>query len=214
MKVQEKTKPYKRIALIVSLCALIIWSILGTGASLAWFADSSPEIENIFHFADFQLEVSHLKDGRWEKIDGQTKIFDENALYEPGYVQVVYLQIKNKGTVPFEFKTAVNVTGYTLATNVFGQQFNLQDHLKFGVITLSEADIMNGVLTRERAKEVAINRLNNYSTDVSLLDAGKTVYSALVIHMPQTVGNVANYTGDAGPKVELGIIVKADQIKK
>ena len=80
VKVQEKTKPYKRIALIVSLCALIIWSILGTGASLAWFADSSPEIENIFHFADFQLEVSHLKDGRCEKIDGQTKIFDENAL--------------------------------------------------------------------------------------------------------------------------------------
>ena len=214
MKSQAKNTPYKRIALIVSLCALIIWSILGPGASLAWFADSSPEIQNIFHFADFELEVSHLKGGRWEKIEGQTKIFDEAALYEPGYVEVVYLQIKNKGTVPFEFKTAVNVTGYTPATNVFGQQFNLQDHLKFGIISLSEADVMNGVLTRERAKEVCVNRLNNYSTDLSLLDAGKTVYCALIIYMPETVGNVANYTGDTAAKVELGIIVKADQIKK
>jgi hypothetical protein len=32
--------------------------------------------------------------------------------------------------------------------------------------------------------------------------------------MPEEVGNVANYRGDTVPEVDLGITVKADQIKK
>ena len=97
-------KSYKRIAFALSLCLLVIWGILGTGTSLAWFTDTTPKIKNIFHFAEFDLEVSHLLDnGEWEIVDEQTKIFDEEALYEPGYVQVVYLKVKNKGTRDFKF---------------------------------------------------------------------------------------------------------------
>ena len=83
MKPKHKKTPYKRIALALSLCALIIWGILGTGASLAWFTDTSPEINNIFHFADFELEVSHrLTDGKWESIDGKTDVFDDEGLID------------------------------------------------------------------------------------------------------------------------------------
>ena len=67
MKPNAKKTSYKRIALALSLCALIIWGILGTGASLAWFTDTSPEINNIFHFADFDLVVAHrlpMKNGK------------------------------------------------------------------------------------------------------------------------------------------------------
>ncbi len=215
MKSQAKHKPYKRIALALSLCALIVWSILGTGASLAWFTDTSPEIKNIFHFADFELEVSHrLTDGSWEKVDSQTKLFDENALYEPGYVQVVYLKVENKGDREFQFNTAVNVTGYTYATNAFGQQFSLQDYLKFGVLTARTEEQMKGsVLDREKAREVADMKLNNYASEDSRLGAGETAYVALVVRMPEEVGNVANYRGETAPKVQLGIIIKADQIK-
>ena len=96
MTPRKKNIPYKRIALALSLCALIIWGILGAGTSLAWFTDTSTELNNIFHFAEFDVEVSHrLTDGKWEPVDSKTKIFDEEALYEPGYVQVVYLKVKN-----------------------------------------------------------------------------------------------------------------------
>ena len=215
MKSQAKHKPYKRIALALSLCALIVWSILGTGASLAWFTDTSPEIKNIFHFADFELEVSHrLTDGSWEKVDSQTKLFDENALYEPGYVQVVYLKVENKGDREFQFNTAVNVTGYTYATNVFGQQFSLQDYLRFGLVTAeTEEKMKNSLPDRETAKQVADMKLNNYATESARLNAGQTAFVTLVVRMPEEVGNIANYRGDVVPKVELGIIVKADQIK-
>ena len=215
MKPNAKKTPYKRIALILSLCALLIWAILGTGASLAWFTDTSPEINNIFHFGEFDLVVSHrLTDGKWQEVDSQTKIFDEEALYEPGYVQVVYLKVENKGTLPFEFYTAVNVNGCIEATNVFGQKFMLQDYLKFGLTTANTEDEMkNSIPNREKAVEIANMSLHNYSTETAILGPGETKYIALIVRMPEEVGNVANYRGDTVPKVELGITVKADQIQ-
>ena len=216
MKAQARKTPYKRIALALSLCALLIWAILGTGASLAWFTDTSPEINNIFHFSEFDLVVSHrLNDGKWEEVDSKTKIFNEEALYEPGYVQVVYLKVENKGTVPFKFDTAVNVNGCIKATNVFGQEFMLQDHLKFGVTTADSEDAMkNSVPNREKAVEIADMPLHNYDTETAVLNPGATKYIALIVRMPEEVGNVANYRGDTVPEVDLGITVKADQIKK
>lgn len=216
MKPQAKKRICKQIALALSLCALIVWCILGTGASLAWFTDTSPEINNIFHFAEFDVEVSHrLTDGKWEEVDSQTKIFDDKALYEPGYVQVVYLKVENKGTVPFEFYTSVNVNGCIVATNVFGQEFMLQDYLKFGITTADSEDAMkNSVPDREKAVEIADMPLHNYDTETAVLNPGATKYIALIVRMPEEVGNVANYRGDSVPQVDLGITVKADQIKK
>lgn len=215
MKSRAKKKTYKKVALALSLCTLILWGILGTGTSLAWFTDTSEEITNIFHFADFKLEVSRrLPDGKWEPVDSQTKLFDEEALYEPGYVQAVYLKIENKGDRAFDFHTAVSVNNYTTATNVFGQQFNLQDYLKFGVaIAGTEADMDRAVEDRALAKQIAAMKLSNYSTNVAALDPGETSYMALIVRMPEEVSNVANYRGETIPKVELGIIVKADQQK-
>ena len=216
MKPQAKKRIYKQIALALSLCALIVWCILGTGASLAWFTDTSPEINNIFHFAEFDLVVSHrLTDGKWEEVDSQTKIFDEEALYEPGYVQVVYLKVENKGTLPFEFHTAVNVNGCIQATNVFGQRFMLQDYLKFGITTAnSENEMNNSVIDRNAAVKLADMPLHNYDTETAVLNPDETKYIALIVRMPKEVGNVANYRGDTIPEVDLGITVKADQIKK
>ena len=215
MNTQAKKTPYKRIALALSLCALLIWAILGTGASLAWFTDTSPEINNIFHFGEFDLVVSHrLTDGKWQEVDSQTKIFDEEALYEPGYVQVVYLKVENKGTIPFEFYTAVNVNGCIEATNVFGQRFMLQDYLKFGITTADSEDAMkNSVPDRNAAVKLADMPLHNYDTETAVLEPGATKYIALIVRMPEEVGNVANYRGDTVPEVDLGITVKADQIQ-
>ena len=208
-------KPYKRIALALSLCALFVWAILGTGASLAWFTDTSEEVANIFHVANFEVSVSHRTDeGKWETIDGKTDIFDNNAVYEPGYVQVVYLKVENTGDRAFDFHTAVSVRGSTTATNVFGQKFWLHEHLKFGVaIASSESEMEELVSTRDKANAIADMKLQNYSTETAALEPGEVVYMALIVRMPEEVGDEANYRGDIVPKVELGIIVKADQQK-
>ncbi|MBQ7969319.1 MAG: hypothetical protein IJ292_05815 [Clostridia bacterium] len=215
MKTHKYKITYKKIALALSLCALFLWCILGTGASLAWFADTSPEVNNIFHFADFDLDVSYrTANSAWNPVDSNTEIFDNEALYEPGYVQVVYLKIENKGDRAFDFHTAVSVKGFTTSTNVFGQKFCLHEHLKFGVaIADSESKMEELVSTRDKTNAIATMKLQNYATDVAALDSGETAYMALIVRMPEEVGNEANYRGDIIPKVELGIIVKADQQK-
>lgn len=209
-----KKKPYKKIALALSLAILVLWGLLGAGTSLAWFTDTTPAIKNVFHFADFRLTVSHrLDDGTWEEIESDTKVFDDEALYEPNYVQVVYLRVENNGTVPFDFQTAVSVTNYTPAVNVFGQTFNLQDYLRFGVASAStEAELAALIADREQAIALADMPLNNYSADTATLAAGSTAYLALIVRMPEDVGNIANYRGSVVPKVELGVIVNATQI--
>ena len=216
MESNAKQTPYKRIALALSLFAILIWAILGTGTSLAWFTDVSAELNNIFHVAKFDLVVSHsLADGSWEEVDNQTKIFEEDALYEPGYVQVVYLKVENQGTVPFVLSTAVNVHGCIVATNVFGQTFLLQDYLKFGIaIADTEREMKNAVADRKMAAAIANMPLHNYADETATVMPGKIKYVALVVRMPEEVGNVANYRGDVIPKVELGITVRADQIRQ
>lgn len=210
----KKIKNYNRLALSLSMCLMIIWGILGTGTSLAWFTDTSPEVRNIFHFAEFDLVVSYkTEDGVYKEITSDTAIFDDEALYEPGYVQVVYLKIENKGTVDFEYKTAVSVTDYTPAINAFGKSFQLQDFLRFGLVSDdSEEALIEKLKTRELTKEKATMFLNNYATEKEYLKAGQETYMALIVRMPEEIGNVANYRGNTIPRVELGVIVSASQI--
>lgn len=217
MKSKSRKTLYKRIALALSLCALIVWGVLGTGASLAWFTDSTPEINNIFNMGEFDLTVYHrLTDGKWEEVESETKIFDENALYEPGYVQVVYLKVKNTGTLPFDFYAAVIVNDCIMATNVFGQQFMLQDYLKFGLtISDSEEEMKNSVPDRETAVEIANMPLHNYyetNIDDNELAPDEEKYIALIVRMPEDVTNIANYRGTPTPEVQLGLNVTAEQI--
>ena len=210
---QTNKTSYKKIALALSFCALILWGALGTGASLAWFSDTSPDIQNVFHFADFDLEVSHrLPSGEYAEVDSQTAIFDDEALYEPGYTQVAYLKVKNTGDRAFVFDTAITVNNYTPGNNVFHQPFLLQNHLKFGIITANtEAELLEKVSTRAKAQAAATEKLGNYTTDATQLEAEKETYMALIIYMPQETGNHANYRGQA-PTVSLGVIIEARQL--
>ncbi len=203
----------KKIAFTLSVGLILLWIILGAGTSIAWFSDATPELQNVFHFADFELKVSYRQaDGSYKELEADTKVFDDNALYEPGYVQVVYLKVENKGTVPFDFYTAVNVTGYTVAVNALGEPFILQDYLKFGLVTgTDEASLDALVGTREQACIRANLELNQYASEKASLGAEETAYVALIVRMPEEVDNQANYRGEVVPEVDLGLIVRATQ---
>ena len=213
-----KKSKWTKAALAFSACLFLLWWALGTGATLAWFSDQDA-VRNEFQIGLLDLDVSYRNiymDG-YEPLQGTTEAFYDEALYEPGYTQTVYLKIENKGTVPFDYKTAVTVSDYTLATNVYGQSFQLFDYLKFGLTTAkTEAELDALVATRNLAREVANMPLNHYYEDdfttvQSELGAGETIYMALVVRMPEEVDNAANYRGSDIPRVELGVIVTATQ---
>jgi len=102
------------------------------------------------------------------------------------------------------------------AVNVFGQAFNLQQYLRFGIVSAdSEDELEQKISSRDAAKEIAklMMPLNTYHTEVAELEAQGTVYMALIVRMPEEVGNEANYRGGTVPSVELGISVSATQKK-
>ena len=209
-----KRKIFTKTALVLSACLMILWCILGTGSSIAWFVDESPEIRNNFNFAEFDLVVSHKTETGYEEVKTDTKIFNDEALYEPGYVQVIYLKIENKGTVGFDYDLAVvpNLQTIVRAKNVYGQEIYLPEFLKFGVVFAdTEAELTQKLATRDLAKQQATNELSSYTSEPDNLQAGRETFAAVIIRMPEEVGNVANYRGNTPPSVELGITVQAMQ---
>ena len=214
METNKKRRPFKKIALVLSVCAILLWAALGTGVSLAWFSDTSAEIKNIFNFSTFKLTVEHRdENGDWKAVTGEKAIFDENALYEPGYVQVVYLKVTNNGDTPFRFQTAVNVIKCTPSINVYGDVLELEKYLKAGMaVFFDEAQMDQALADRQRANQIADEKLRSFFTDTVDLQPGRSGYIALVVRMPEEVDNSANYRGEIVPTVELGISVRADQI--
>ena len=224
-----KNRRFTKVAFALSVCLLVLWGILGTGTSIAWFMDETPELVNNFEFADFDLEVYHKVTNsqgadEWVLVDEKTKLFDEEALYEPGYTQVVYLKIVNKGDVEFDYKLSVDMNDFVPGVNEEGQPIYLPNYLKFGALITEDEQS----LTREVARVSAIKDLdkgnalskemlplNTYSSSIGQLEAeageDSVDYAALILYMPEAVGNEANYRGDDIPRVDLGVTVFASQ---
>ena len=209
-----KRRIFTKTALALSVCLMIIWCILGTGSSIAWFVDESPEIRNNFNFAEFKLVVSHKTENGYEEVKSNTKIFDDEALYEPGYVQVVYLKIENKGTVGFNYDLAVvpNLQTIVRAKNVYGQDIYLPEFLQFGVVFAdTEAELTQKLANRSLTEQQATNALSSYTSEPGNLQAEGEAFVAVIVRMPKEVGNVANYRDNNPPSIELGITVQAMQ---
>jgi len=212
VKFQINKKPYKRAALVLSLCALIAWGVIGTGVTLAYMANTPAVVNEINHGSDSGLEVYHLlADGGWEAVGSETKIFSDGILWEPGRVQVAYLKVENNGTFDFNFDVEFNVSSNEAFNvfNVFNNTFRLQDYLEFGAVITDEA---YRIPDRESAVNIADSNLRSFTTEKQVLVSKQAKYIALVIRMPEEVGNEANYRGDNAPKVEFGIKVTANQI--
>ena len=207
-----KKKRLTRSALALSIVLIIVWSLLGTASTIAWFADSDV-IVNKFQFSDFSVELYRKVGDDYELVTEGTKLFKDEALYEPGYTQVVYLKVKNAGDVPFDYKLAVIPDNIKIGTNMFGQPIDLRDYLLFGIVVKdTEAEVLAATQTREEARLYADTRLNNYDELQTDLAAGAEQYIALVVCMPEEVGNEANARGSEA-SVDLAVKVKATQLE-
>ena len=207
-----KNKTLTKTALAVSVILILVWTMLGTASTIAWFSDNDMVV-NTFVLGNVKLSVLHKTENGYEPVNESTKIFDDEALYEPGYTQVVYLKVRNDGDVPFDYKLSVIPDKIVIGKNVFGYDINLPDHLKFGlIISDTEEELIEATRDRAEARKYADTKLSNYAKTETDLAPGDEQYAALVICMPESVGNEANYRSDV-PSVELGINVKASQIE-
>ena len=210
-----KNQKYNKITLILSMCLLLVWGLLGAGTTIAWFTDTPDVDENTFLIGQLDMDVEFKNDvvTDYTPVDAQTPVFNDRALYEPGYTQVVYLKITNNGDVAFNYKLSVDMLSYMDSVSVYGTTLHLPEYLRFGVIFGASEAELNRTLARENATEdMEAYCLNNYSqVDTVTVEPGQVRYAALVVYMPEEVGNLANYRGTDIPKVDLGLTVYAQQ---
>ncbi len=216
-------------ALVVSIVSLFICFTMLIGTTYAWFTDSVTSGNNIIQAGslDVALEYKTNWSDEWAPVDESTKIFKDGALYEPGYTEVVYLRVSNAGTLALKYLLSLNIANEEGATNVYGEEFKLSDYLMVGAYVQDEyssgfnyANILMPAMfgTRESAlSNVTLNTLSSADAkireDSPLLPGEETAQViALVLTMPETVGNEANtMPGTEAPYIELGIRLFATQ---
>ena len=148
---------WRKTALAFSAFLFVIWWALGTGATLAWFSDADT-VRNEFRIGLLDLDVSYKNDivTEYTPLKGATKVFNDRALYEPGYTQVVYLRIDNNGDVDFNYKVSVTVQDFTTGKNAWGEDIYLPNYLRYGVVFAeSEEELEELVKDRLHARDHA-----------------------------------------------------------
>lgn len=211
-------KKWTKAALALSAGLFALWWALGTSATLAWFSDTD-SVRNELQVGLLKMNVSYRNDvvTTYLPLQGATEVFNDHALYEPGYTQVVYLKIDNLGDVAFNYKIAVTVEDSTNGKTAWGEEIYLPNYLCYGVVFgETEEAVQQQVKNRLAAKTYAPNDWGALGTwsEISphTYDVGeKAHYAALIVYMPETVGNRANYRGFDAPQVKLGIRVFAQQ---
>jgi len=211
-------KKWIKTALTLSACLFVLWWALGTGATLAWFSDVET-VRNEFQIGLLDLDVSYKNDivTEYTPLKGATEVFYDEALYEPGYTQVVYLKIDNHGDVDFNYKVSVTVEDFTNGKNAWGEDIYLPNYLRYGVVFAeSEAELGDMVKDRLSSRDYAKKAWGSLGTwsensPYTFEAEDASHYAALIVYMPEEVDNAANYRGFTQPKVELGITVFAQQ---
>ena len=209
----ENSKTTKR-ALLTSALALLMCVTMLVGATFAWFTDTASTGVNKIQAGNLKMEVTYKNTagGSFEKVNKETPVFNNNALWEPGHVEYVVLKVRNAGSLALKYKLGINIASETGSTSVDGNAFNLSDYIRFAVLDGDQSSLGRDGLVAAAGNGAALNA--GYTAENHLLagtDNSEKVVT-LVVWMPTTVGNEANHmTGKTAPSINLGINVAATQ---
>ena len=214
---QEKKVGGTKRALLTSVLALVLSLAMLAGTTFAWFTDTASTGVNriVSGNLDVGLEYWGGAESGWLTAENSKDLFDENALWEPGYTQIVYLKVKNNGNLALTYAMQITPVHETVGVNVDGEEFKLSDYIKFGWTTFTADE--NGApvaLDREAAQTgvgdgAQLGKTLHRQAEQPM-EAGAEELVALVAWMPENVGNEANYS-TVQPTIELSLKVLATQ---
>ena len=209
------SKSTKR-ALLTSVLALLMCVTMLVGATFAWFTDTASTGVNKVVSGNLDVKLMYSTDMQtWKEATEQTKLFDDNALWEPGYTQVVYLKVVNAGNLALKYEAGFS-KNYTSnkGKNINGDWYRVDDYLKIGT-----AEATTRFENREAVWSAIAATEKTLAKDVMLTDGWITLNAgessnpfAVAIYMPTSVGNEANASRLRPSSVSgLGIEVRATQ---
>ena len=218
---QEKKVGGTKRALLTSVLALVLSLAMLAGSTFAWFTDTASTGVNRIVSGNLDVGLQYWGVGEngqktWLTAENSEELFDKNALWEPGYTQIVYLKVKNNGNLALTYAMQITPVHETVGVNVDGEEFKLSDYIKFGwrTFTVDEEAGAPVALDREEAQDIVGGGAQLGKTlhrqAAEPMKAGAEELVALVAWMPEDVGNEANYS-TVQPTIELSLKVLATQ---
>ena len=203
-------------ALLTSVMALVMCVVMLVGTTFAWFTDTASTGVNKIQSGNLDVKLMYSTDMvHWTEANDQTKLFDDNALWEPGYTQVVYLKVVNAGNLALKYEAGFS-KNYTSnrGKNVNGDWYRVDNYLKIGT-----AETETKFASREAVWAAIAATEKTLAKDVMLTNDWVTLKAreeskpfAVAIYMPTSVGNEANASRLRPSSVSgLGIEVRATQ---
>lgn len=208
-----KSKSTKK-ALLSSVLALVLTCAMLIGTTFAWFTDSVKSGKNKIVAGNLDVELEYSTDlTNWKPVNGATDLFNPDALWEPGHAEIVYLKVKNAGTLALKYNFNMNIASQTIATNVANEKFKLSDYLKYGFAPNVDAVYADrgDAIAAVAATAVPFTQFSSFDRSDVALKPNQYEQVAVVVYMPETVGNEANYRGDVIPTIDFGLTLTATQ---
>ena len=209
-------KKQTKKALIMSVTSMVLCVAMLVGMTFAWFTDTASTGVNKIQSGNLDVGLMYSTDMQtWKEATDQTKLFDDNALWEPGYTQVVYLKVVNKGNLALKYEAGFS-KNYTSnrGKNVNGDWYRVDNYLKIGTATptvkyASREDVWSAIAATEKTLAKDVMLTNDW---ITLDPKAESKPFAVAIYMPTSVGNEANASKARPSSVSgLGIEVRATQ---
>ena len=203
-------------ALLTSVMALVMCVVMLVGTTFAWFTDTASTGVNKIQSGNLDVKLMYSTDMvNWKEATEQTKLFSDNALWEPGYTQVVYLKVVNAGNLALKYEAGFS-KNYTSnrGKNVNGDWYRVDNYLKIGTAeTTTKFENREAVWSAIAATEKTLAKDVMLTNDwVTLKAREESKPFAVAIYMPTSVGNEANASRLKPSSVSgLGIEVRATQ---
>ena len=199
-------------ALLASILSIVMCFAMLIGSTFAWFTDEVKSGMNKIVAGNLDVELEYSLDGTtWTAVDETTNMFKEDALWEPGYTEVVYLRVSNVGSLALKYQFGINVADKFIGKTADDKDIDLSDFIEFGVVE-TEAIFADRAAARAAVNgNTALISAGYSSAEGHLIAGDKSNILALVVYMPETVDNAANYAGDNQPSINLGIKLVATQ---
>ena len=208
-------------ALLGSVMAMVLCLAMLVGATFAWFTDTASTGVNKIQAGNLDVALEYSTDFKtWNKVTDTTKLFEDSTVWEPGRTEVVYLRVKNAGTLALKYTVGMYNINEGRGKNVAGEYYYLSNYVKLGAVETNAAyadreAAINAVNAEARTlKSIGSSAIIGEDQMVMLAPKADAKTYALVLYMPTEVGNEANPKNNDpywASKFSFGISVNATQ---
>ena len=203
-------------ALLLSALAIVLCIAMLIGTTYAWFTDTASTAVNKLQSGNLDVQLEYSKDfSEWKKVTEETKLFEDSTVWEPGRTEIVYLRVKNAGTLALKYTLGIYNLYNSTGKNVLGNKYSLSDYVKLGA---AEADAAYAdraaAISAVQDSAKTLNSIGDTGVIGADLATNTTKVYAMVLYMPTEVGNEANPKNNDpywAAKVSFGISVSATQ---